>query len=68
MQDDPNNWLYEQLNRLNDKITELSRLVSEHQMAFKIIGAGIAILFAGLIPTLIGLLATAYKVFIGGNP
>lgn len=68
MADDPN-WLYDQLTKLNDKITELTKIVSSHQTIFKLIGGLIAIILTALVPIGISAIATAWKVFVlgGGN-
>ena len=66
MSDDPN-WLYDQLTKLNDKITELTKIVAAHQTIFKLIGGLIATLFAALVPIGISAIATAWKVFVSGG-
>ena len=63
MPEDWKDWVYKLLRPLDDKMTELSNVQSEHKMALKILGISLVVAGTAIGTLIVGLIATAFKVW-----
>lgn len=63
MNEDIRVWVLELLQIRDNKINEISKILSEHNMALKILGAGLVIFFTGLVGFGFTLAITCWQVF-----